>query len=237
VTKTPTSTLTPTKTPTPTVTPTVTQTLPIVQPDCVIEFELVSKKDPDACDTTYVVYYLNSLASGYITIPPSSTQYSAVTISSLTAVSETAIAHTNNNGTVFVGWSTNPSLFSIFNTNPTFTHVVNDCFITYYAIFTSTVDTLPFCYWTGNTYDIFTVCNTCENPITLYYSSTEWGANGILNVHWYQDSALTIPAIQGTYIVNIPGMSNTIYHLGAGQGSIGGQLTITGDCATNIFCQ
>jgi hypothetical protein len=183
------------------------------------------------------VYYVNPYANGYITIPGLVDQYTAVTISSLTAVSETAIAHTNNNGTVFLGWSTEQSTSSIFNSNPTFTHTVNNCFITYYAIFTSTVNSLPFCYWSGNTFDLFTVCNSCETPVTLYYNTTEFTGNGILNVHWYQNSELTIPAVSGTYVINMTGLGSLIYHLGAAQGPIGGQLTITGNCATNMFCQ
>jgi hypothetical protein len=183
------------------------------------------------------VYYVNPLANGYITIPGLVDQYTAVTISSLTGFSEMAIANTNSNGTVFLGWGTQQSTSSIFSTNPTFNHVVDNCFITYYAIFTSTVSSLPFCYWSGNTFDIFTVCNTCENPVTLYYNTTEWGSNGILSVHWYQNPALTIPAVSGTYVINTTGLGSLIYNLGVAQGPIGGQLTITGNCATNIFCQ
>jgi hypothetical protein len=220
------------------VTPTVTQTLPIPQPECVEVFEIIEIKDIAACDTTYQVFYINPLAQGYITIPPSVTQYSSITVSSTVGVSETAIAHVSSNTTVFLGWSTEQSPISVFTTNTTLTQITPTCFVTYYAIFTSYINSLNFCYWPGNTFDLYTVCNSCETPVTMYYDTRQWGAsNGILGVHWYQDSALTIPGNSGTYTINTAGTNSIIYNLSAGQLGVGGTLTITGNCGTNMFCE
>jgi hypothetical protein len=235
ITKTPTNTVTPTKTPTPTVTPTVTQTLPIVQPECVVQFEITEIKDVTACDTTYIVYYLNPLAQGYISIG-NGIQYSAVTIGSISGQAETVTAYTQGNGSVFVGWSLIPSSAATFSTNPVFTHTVTDCGLTYYAIFTKNVWYADFCYWSGSTFDLFTVCNTCENPVRLYYNANEIPA-GLLTVHWYQNEDLTIPATNGIYTFQVNGANSTIFYLNAGVGSIGGTFSITGNCATNIFCE
>ncbi len=89
--------------------------------------------------------------------------------------------------------------------------------MTYYAIVDKVgVISKEFCYFPVGS-DKNDACVGCENTVIVYFNEVDYNTNGIDNVTWYFDVALTTPTSDGLYKLNEPWINESvIYSLTSG---------------------
>ncbi len=214
ITETPTETPTPTVTETPTITITPTETF---EPECVTSFTATEIINPNSVRVEYIVHKLDNAAQGSVTNGTITGETIYLNVPVNTVMSITA---TTESGTSLIGWNTTPSETNLLQTQNLLTHTaIND--ITYYAIIdTNNVTSKVMCYSPDS--DLNDICLTCETTKTIYFNKSDFEANGILNVTWYQNAALTVLADNGWYKDPQQTINPVIYQIGNGVATIFG---------------
>ena len=213
-TQTPTRTVTPTRTPTRTATLTPTQT-PYI--DCVREIYLETIPDPTKVRICYSLLYLCPAPSGSGYITTGGTHTSVYFCQTLTIGSTNTVTGITTNGSTTPGWSMGNDLTAIITNSNILTHTVPSVSTTYFFQVDNPKCAIPiqFCYF--RSFDIFNMCTSCDNEVTLWGSRDEYFASGITNTVWFTNSSLTTLAPAGYYVLNEPNTSNPpIYHLISG---------------------
>jgi len=163
--------------------------------ECNIDYSVLEIVQPQFVTVNYEIHKLNSEATGYVT--DGITQSQKLTKSFLVGSSQ-SITGVTTNSSVFVGWSFDKGSVPTLQTNPIFTHTIQTS-ATYYAIIDKVFPVeKKFCFYSSTTSQSI-ICDSCNTVITVYFNRSLFESQGINNVTWYKDRALTQVVDDGYY--------------------------------------
>jgi hypothetical protein len=193
--------------------------------NCITLVSAIQVCNPGDVTITYTVSPYNPLATGFIDDNVETFQTKTIIVPIGTNLFVTANA---TNGSSFIGWSTNQSIFNVLTSNPILVHIA-EYDITYYAVIDKTgVVARSFCYFvSGSTID--DACLDCSETSTVYFDSDDYYTNSIENITWYNDEGLTQTVPNGLYKINTDSSITalTIYSL------TNGVATVLGVCGSD----
>ena len=168
-------------------------TLPVYE--CNIDYSVLEIVQPQFVTVNYEIHKLNPEATGYVTDGITQSQK---LIKSFLVGSSQSITGVTTNSSVFVGWSFDKSEIPTLQTNPIFTHTIQTS-ATYYAIIDKVFPVeKKFCKYATTDSEVI-ICDSCKTVITVYFNKSLYESQGLNNVTWYKDRALTQVVDNGYY--------------------------------------
>lgn len=168
-------------------------TLPLYE--CNVDYSVIEIIQPEFITVNYEIFKLNPEATGYVT--DNITQAQKLTKSFLLG-SNQSITGVTTNSSVFVGWSFEKGPNPLLQTGQVFTHNVQTS-ATYYAIIDKVLPVeKKFCKYATTDSEAI-ICDSCKTVITVYFNRSLYESQGINNVTWYKDRALTQVVDNGYY--------------------------------------